>query len=199
MSQPFLGQIIQGGWNFAPRGYHICDGSLLSISQNTALFSLLGTTYGGNGTTTFALPDLRGRAMIGSGQGPGLANYVLGEMTGTENATISTSNMPAHTHGATFTQAGSALNVTTDKATSKGAAAGSYLARAVDGATGGTSVPEIYLPAGGSPALVALSGLNVAGTVSVQPSGSGLPFGILNPLTVVTVIIALQGIFPSRN
>src|SRR5215217_7886099 len=98
MSEPFIGQITQVGFTFAPRGWALCNGQILSIAQNTALFSLLGTTYGGNGQTTFALPDLRGRAPIGPGQGPGLSPRSLGEQSGTENVTLLQSQMPAHNH-----------------------------------------------------------------------------------------------------
>ena len=98
MSEPFLGQIMLVGFNFAPVGWALCNGQILSITQNTALFSLLGTTYGGNGTTTFALPDLRGRAAVGFGQGPGLSNYDLGQSTGTETVTLTVGQMPAHNH-----------------------------------------------------------------------------------------------------
>src|SRR5688572_4385704 len=96
--EPFLGQIQAFGFNFAPRGWAQCQGQLLAISANTALFSLLGTTYGGNGQTTFALPDLRGRTMVGQGQGPGLSPYVIGEQGGTENVTLTVNNLAAHTH-----------------------------------------------------------------------------------------------------
>src|SRR5271166_127685 len=98
MAEPFLGQIILFAGNFAPRGWAFCDGSLLSISQYTALFSILGTTYGGNGTTNFALPDLRGRAAVGFGQAPGLSNYILGEQTGSETVALTGPQMPVHTH-----------------------------------------------------------------------------------------------------
>src|SRR5262247_1539362 len=98
MSEPFLGQIQPFGFNFAPTGWATCDGQILSIAQNTALFSLLGTTFGGNGQTTFGLPDLRGRVPIGQGQGPGLANYTLGQTGGQETVTLITSQMPQHTH-----------------------------------------------------------------------------------------------------
>src|SRR5580698_9602625 len=97
-SQPLLGAIFIFAGNFAPRGYQLCQGQLLSISQNTALFSILGTTYGGNGTTNFALPDLRGRAPIGQGAGPGLSPVTLGQQGGNQNVSILASNMPAHNH-----------------------------------------------------------------------------------------------------
>ena len=98
MSEPFLGEIKMFGGNFAPRGYALCNGQLLAIQQNTALFALLGTTYGGNGQTTFALPDLRGRVPMSSGQGPGLTSRTLGEMSGSENVTLLSNQMPAHNH-----------------------------------------------------------------------------------------------------
>jgi microcystin-dependent protein len=98
MSEPFIGQIMLFGGNFAPVGWALCNGQLMSIAQNTALFPILGTTYGGNGTTTFALPDLRGRAAVGFGQGPGLSNYDLGQSTGSEMVTLTVAQIPAHSH-----------------------------------------------------------------------------------------------------
>src|SRR5215204_6703487 len=96
--EPFLGMIQTFGFNFAPRGWAMCDGSIMSIAQNTALFSLLGTTYGGNGQTTYALPDLRGRVPVGTGQGPGLPSIILGEVSGEPTHTLITTEMPAHQH-----------------------------------------------------------------------------------------------------
>src|SRR5215831_4079907 len=98
MSEPFLGEIRMFGGNFAPRGWALCQGQLLSIAQNTALFSILGTTYGGNGQTTFALPGLRGRYPMQQGQGPGLSPRSLGEQGGSQTVTLLTNQMPAHTH-----------------------------------------------------------------------------------------------------
>ena len=98
MSEPFIGQIIIFAGNFAIRGYAMCNGQILPIAQNTALFSILGTTYGGNGQTTFALPDLRSRVPLHFGQGPGLSSYDLGQVGGTESVTITTNQMPAHFH-----------------------------------------------------------------------------------------------------
>ena len=101
MAEPFIGQIIMFGGNFAIRGYALCNGQLLSIAQNTALFSLLGTTFGGDGRTTFGLPDLRGRVPVHMGQGPGLTNYSLGQSAGAEQVTLTVNQIPAHTHTAT--------------------------------------------------------------------------------------------------
>ena len=96
--EPFIGMIVQFGGNFAPRGWALCDGQLMSIAQNSALFSILGTTYGGDGRTTFALPDLRSRVPIHPGQGPGLSRYVLGQAGGVESVTLTVNNMPSHNH-----------------------------------------------------------------------------------------------------
>src|SRR5579863_10316349 len=98
MSDQYLGESRMVGFNFAPTGWALCNGQIMSISQNTALFSLLGTTYGGNGTSTFALPDLRGRRVVGAGQGPGLSLHDLGEMGGEESVTLIVSQLPIHTH-----------------------------------------------------------------------------------------------------
>ena len=102
-AEPFLGGIELNGFNFAPRGFMLCQGQLLSIAQNTALFSLLGTMYGGDGRVTFGLPDLRGRTPIGFGQGPGLSNYTQGELAGSETVTLTISNLPMHNHVMTVT------------------------------------------------------------------------------------------------
>src|SRR4051812_40605270 len=99
----FLGMITPFGFGFAPRNWALCQGQILSIAQNTALFSLLGTMYGGNGQTTFALPDCRGRSLVGMGQGPGLTNITQGEVSGTETVTLLITQMPAHNHTATAT------------------------------------------------------------------------------------------------
>ncbi|MEM8909888.1 MAG: tail fiber protein, partial [Bacteroidota bacterium] len=96
--EPFIGQIMMFGGNFAPRGWALCNGQLMPISQNQALFSLLGTTYGGDGRTTFALPDLRGRAAMHAGHGPGLTDRRLGQRSGTETNTMNTLQMPSHSH-----------------------------------------------------------------------------------------------------
>src|SRR5688572_24550841 len=112
MSEPFIAQIMMFGGNFAPRGWAFCSGQILSIAQNTALFSILGTTYGGNGQTTFALPDLRGRVPIHPGQGPGLSNYDLGQAAGLETITLTQNQMPTHTHAAQLHASTQAANDT---------------------------------------------------------------------------------------
>jgi microcystin-dependent protein len=174
MSSPFLGEIRMVGLNFAPNGWAFCNGQLLSISQNTALFSLLGTNFGGNGTTTFGLPDLRGRVPIHTGQGTGLSNYVLGQSEGVENVTLLYNNMPIHTH----------------------------LVNAV--ASGGNAAsPQGNLPAIESTG-TSLDYSNAAANVTMNAAmignaGGNVPFSVVQPYLTVNFIIALVGIFPSRN
>ena len=188
----YLGQIIQFGGNFAITGTAMCNGQIVPIQQNTALFSLIGTFYGGNGTTNFQLPDLRGRSMIHQGQGPGLSPYVVGQVGGTENATLLVSNMPSHTH--TITGALNASGVQPD-ASAEAPVAGSVLGHAVD-ISGNTpkAKPAIYCPAG-TTANIALAGLNV----SAGLTGNNIPFSILDPYLAITCLIMMTGIFPSRN
>ena len=171
MSEPFLGAISIFGGNFAPRGYALCDGQLMPINQNTALFSLLGTTYGGNGQSTFALPDLRGRTAIGQGQGPGLSSRTMGESLGVEAITLSTAQLPLHGH----TQQASGTAAT--------AAAGP------SGAPGSSATTMFY---GGSPQI------DMAAS-AVAASGGGQPHPNMAPFAALNFIIALQGVFPSRN
>lgn len=172
--EPFIGQIILVGFNFPPRGYAFCDGRILSIAQNSALFSLLGTTYGGNGTTTFALPDLRGRVPMGFGNGPGLTPRTLGEVSGTETVTLLVTQIPAHNH---FLSANSAAGDT-------GAPAGAVLANsgATDKEYLSTGVPNEVM----SPQAIGITG-------GSQPHNNMQPYLVLN------YSIALEGIFPSRN
>jgi microcystin-dependent protein len=195
MSSIYIGQILQGGWNFAPRGTAMCSGQLISIAQNTALFSLLGTTFGGNGTTTFALPDLRSRSMVHHGQGPGLSPIQLGQQAGTESVTLLSTQMPQHTHTAAFNST-STLGASTTKGTLQTPASGTVLAKAQDSV--GTALPLIYLPSG-TATNVNLGGLNVAGTVSNAIAGGSQPFGIRNPYLGITHVIAIEGIYPSRS
>ena len=174
MSEPFIGQISIFGFNFAPRGWAMCNGQILPIAQNTALFSLLGTTYGGNGQTTFALPDLRSRVPNHVGQGPGLSSYSLGQQGGTESTTLTNANVPPAPPIVVHANAES----TTAKPGGKfpaSTSAGNGYADATDGTT-----------------------LN-AGVITGGLSGSSQPFQILQPYLTLNFCIALEGIFPSRN
>ncbi len=197
MSNLYIGQIIQGGWNFAPRGTALCNGQTVSIAQNTALFSLIGTTFGGNGQTTFALPDLRSRSMMHWGTGPGLSNVQLGEVNGTESVTLLQTQMPQHTHAATFAST-SSLGASTVKATLQAPTNGAVLARTKDGATPGPALPWIYLPSG-TATDVTLGGLNVAGTVTNAIAGGSQPVSIRNPYLGITHVIAMEGLYPARS
>jgi microcystin-dependent protein len=181
-TEPFVGEIKILGFNFAPRGYQTCSGQILSISTNTALFSLLGVNYGGDGQTTFALPDLQGRMPIGQGQGSGLPNYVLGENGGTTSVSILTTNMPPHVH--TLNAASAKLMASSANA-DEASAAGNFPAVASSATySGNGATPGIYT--GG-----------VSGNTDV--TGSGLPIDIMNPYLVINYSIATEGIFPSRN
>ncbi len=170
--EPFIAQIIMFGGNFAPRGWAFCDGQLLAISQNTALFSLLGTTYGGDGRTTFGLPDLRGRVSMHPGNGPGLSSRRLGEKGGAETVTLNTTQIPSHNH-----------NISVGVNTSPG--------------DEGTPTGVIANHAGGF-CEEATSGQFLGGASSAD-TGGNTPHNNIQPYQCVNYIIALQGIFPSRN
>lgn len=190
--EPFLAMIMLWPCNFAPRGWAFCAGQLLSIAQNTALFSLLGTTFGGNGQTTFALPDMQGRVPVGAGNGNGLSPYVLGQMGGTENTTLTTNQMPIHTHAITIT-----LNLqvnNTKAAESIPTSTYNVLAAPYDVSNDNpiagytNTAPNTTLNVGTTPA---------SGTIT--PAGGSQPFSILQPYTSLYYCIALEGIYPSRN
>lgn len=196
MSEPFLGEIIIFGGNFAPRGWAFCQGQLLSIAQNSALYSILGTTYGGNGQTTFGLPDLRGRSPIGAGQGPGLSSIVLGEQAGTEQVTLLQSNMPSV--GVTLNQLNVAVAIPVSNTANANLAAPSntsVLGTAHDASGSGVTV-DIY---SSEQPNTTLAPFNVHGTATGFITGSNLPVSTRSPYLGVNYIIATAGIFPSRN
>lgn len=174
MSDVFLGEIRAFAFNFNPVGWALCNGALLPISQNTALFSLLGTTYGGNGTSTFALPNMQGMAPMHPGTGAGLSLHDLGETSGVESVTLLTTEMPSHTHAlAANTGLGNRL-----------VASGNVLSR-VTGATP-------YVPQSSSPSLTSMSASTLSATGGGQPHNNMMPYLTLN------FCIAIQGIYPSR-
>jgi microcystin-dependent protein len=176
---PFLGQIMPFPGSNVPKGWALCNGGLLSIQQNSALFSLIGTTYGGNGTTNFALPDLRGRAILGSSGTAG--NYPAGTESGTTTVGLSVGQLPAHNH---FIQA----------STTAGAGRGSTPANHLFGVnTEPTSNPKkIFLLAGSMET-------NLAPSTNILPDGGGQPHNNMQPYLVINYMIALTGIYPSRN
>jgi microcystin-dependent protein len=180
MSNPFLGEIRAFGFNFAPTGWALCDGQILPINQNTALFSLLGTTFGGNGTQTFALPDLRGRIALSSGTSPSGTGYVLGEALGEESHTLTTNEIPAHQHSIAAAANGTANATNVPGAT---VIPGS-------GSSSGAGTPAVPIYAGGPPDTpMAPLGADTGG----QPHENRMPY------LVASYCIALTGIFPSRS
>lgn len=170
MSQPFVGEIKLFGFPFAPKGYALCDGQIMAISQNSALFSLLGTTYGGNGTNTFGLPDLRGRTPVHVG-----STTPLGLVAGEETVTLTTATMPAHSH---------VLMGTSSTANKRNAAGYSFAAEPA-------SPPAQFF--GPAASLVAIS------PQTVGPAGGGQPHENMQPYLVMNYCIAVNGVFPSRN
>ena len=183
MATPFLGSIHCFAGNFAPLGYAFCNGQLQSIAQNNALFTLIGTTYGGDGQTTFALPDLQGRVPVHSGQGPGLSNVVQGEKAGTETVTLTVQQLPAHNHAV------SAEIVQPGGVNERSAAPGinSFI---------GPSNPDALYRSAAAPA-PAINALFSAQAIS--NAGGNQPHANRQPFLAVNYIIALQGIFPSPN
>jgi microcystin-dependent protein len=183
MSTPYLGQISMFGGNFAPTGWALCNGQTLPISQYTALFSLLGTTYGGNGVSTFNLPNLQSRLPVHEGTGPGLSTYVLGQSAGTPTVTIDMTTMPMHTH---------TLNATQTLGTT--------------GTIGNTVLPAQPAPTSKQPLFYAAPVAGQPPPVPVQlaggscgPAGGSQPHTNMMPSLCITFIIALSGIYPSRS
>jgi microcystin-dependent protein len=174
MDESYIGSVVLFAGNFAPRGWAICDGSILSIAQNTALFSILGTTYGGNGQTTFALPDFRGRAPVSTGQGPGRQIYDLGEVGGVEQLTLSTSQMPTHSHNLTVPTTEASPNSDAPNSNILAAQSSNFFAE----------VPTAD---------------NVYGGVVASSVGNNLPFSVRPPSVVLTYIICLYGVYPPRS
>jgi microcystin-dependent protein len=170
-ADPFIAEISMFAGTFAPRGWAFCDGQILPISQNTALFSLIGTIYGGDGRTTFALPDLRGRVPVGPRTGPGLSDYSLGARGGSEDNTIAVNNMPAHTHTVSL---GAKEEGNTDDPN------GAFVAG--NGMTSFGTTSDITLA-----------------SATTDSEGAGQPVNNRQPYLAINFIIALQGIFPSRN
>ena len=182
MDDVILAEIRLFAGNFAPLGWALCSGQLLPISQNTALFSLIGTYYGGDGRVTFALPDFRSRIPVGLGTGPGLSDYEMGQQGGSQTVTVLANNLPQHTHPVTGT--------VTMNATS---------------AAGNTDTPANAYPAtvAGSDMYSSTTNNSLLGNMqhnlAMTPTGSSIPVGIIQPVLTLTYIIATSGIFPSRQ
>jgi microcystin-dependent protein len=170
--EPFIGQIMMFGGNFAPRGWAFCDGQLLPISSNSALFSILGTTYGGDGRTTFALPDLRGRLAMHPGNGPGLSSYRLGQKGGAEDVTLNVNQIPSHNHSIRAANTG---GDDTDPTTGNGF---------------GSASDDLYIE--DAPGTTMPNGI-------MTNTGGNQPHTNIQPFQCVNFIIALQGVYPSRS
>ena len=199
----FLGSINTFGFNFAPRGWALCQGQLLAISQNSALFSLLGTTYGGDGRTSFGLPDLRGRASVGMGHGPGLSNYSWGERGGSETRTLTSLNLPSHTHNHTYsggTGSGAAVNVAKVQGGHQTPSAGDYIGMPSnsfgDAPEGKLYVDEAAATAAGT---VSIGGVIGGGFNShelmIANTGGGQYFPILQPFFGHKLLYCYDGDF----
>jgi len=204
MADPYIGEIKMFAGNFAPKGYAFCNGQLMSIAQYSAIFSLLGTTYGGNGQTTFALPNLQGRVPVHQGTGPGLSPVALGEIGGTQSVTLTQAQLPAHLHTATF--AGTLTPPTPVVPCASADATlsdpnGNVLAQISAGRGAYTNLyaPPSAATPGASLGGITLTGGAIAGSVTVGLAGSSQPLPTLPPYLGVSFIIALEGIFPSRN
>lgn len=182
---PFIGEIVMFAGNFAPRGWSLCNGQLLAISSHTALFSILGTTYGGDGRTTFALPDLRGRTPIAPGTGPGLPTYRLGQVGGTERNTLTVAQMPSHNHTGT-------LHVSNANASQSAATANSTIA------TPGSSDGRSFTPTEGFNTSAPNITMN-SGSVTTGNTGSSQAVNNMQPFLGMNYIIAMVGVYPSRN
>ncbi len=207
-----IGEIRGFGGNFPPRSWAFCNGQLLSIAQNQALFSILGTTYGGDGRTTFALPDLRGRVPISEGTGPGLSPHRLGSRSGTETVTLNTLQIPSHTHLATATGSGGTGSIT-GSAMAKMSISSDSNDNGTDGSDGilGMADSSLYAPMTAENAAlnidaisvdtsglgVDVSNLNVA--VTNAPNGGSQYHNNMQPYLTIHWVICMQGTFPSRN
>jgi microcystin-dependent protein len=172
MADPFLGEIQIYAFNFPPRGWAFCNGQILPINQNQALFALLGTTYGGNGTVNFALPNIQSRNAIHQGTGPGLSGYTMGQTSGSETVTVAASQMPVHNHG---------LGVVANTAGNQSNPVGNKLGQSPAG------IGDVYGGAGAT-----------TGAAALSSSGGGQPHTNRQPFLALSFCIALQGIFPSR-
>jgi microcystin-dependent protein len=188
MAEPFLGQIMMFGGNFAPLNWAMCNGQTMSISQYTALFSILGTTYGGNGVQTFQLPNLQGRVPVGMGSGAGLPTYVQGQVGGAATVTLLATNLPVHAH--TFAPAISSAPADQNDPTGAIPAMSNY---------GGNPSARPPVPGTPTPSYTKTASTGVGLTQQTGAAGSSQPVNIEPPYIAMNYIIALAGIYPSRN
>jgi microcystin-dependent protein len=177
-----IGYVTMFAGNFAPKAWAFCAGQVINIASNTALFSILGTTYGGNGTTTFALPDLRGRTIVGVGTGPGLSSYSLGQVGGTENTTLNITQMPAHVHPVAVV----AANPVTEDIANITTASGNVYARDIAGLNPYAGGPNVNMGP-------------LQASLTMAPAGNNQPYSNLRPLLGLNQIICQFGVYPARN
>ncbi|ABE40228.1 phage Tail Collar [Rhodopseudomonas palustris BisB5] len=210
MADAYIGQIMQVSFNFAPIDWAVAAGQTLNVTQNQALFALIGATFGGDGRTTFQLPNLQSRVIIGAGQGPGLSNYAWGAHAGVERVALTQANLPAHSHAAAFTPTGGgtggptavqALTGVAVTSLSASPAAGSQLANT--GPAGGGQ-PKIYAPAGTSGTPVNLGGVSggggiTGGTVQIGNTGNNIPVETLPPYLALRTNICMSGLYPVQD
>ncbi len=207
----FIGGIINFGGNFAPRDWAFCDGQLISINQNQALFAILGTIWGGDGRTNFALPDMRSRVPVGVGRGAGLSLYNQGEQIGTETHVMQLAQLPVHSHAASFTGTGggpSSLTATATVNAFNGTATettptGNYWSAPKNGisalASYGTTANTTMATDAVNVSIAGNGGGITGGTVDIANQGGSQPFSLIQPTLGMQYIICLQGLFPSRN
>jgi len=201
----FVGSIVAFGFNFAPYQWQPCNGQIIAIQQNTTLFALLGTYYGGNGTSTFGLPNLQGRMAVGMGQGTGTSNYVLGETAGTDTVGLTLSTMPLHTHTTTVTLPGGPLSVTLNGVTNPGSLTdptGNLVGSSKTALTSTFISPAGITPVAMATAAVSVSGGTTTGVPTVAlaaNNGGSTPFSIHQPTLAINYSVAMYGIFPARS
>lgn len=183
---PFIGQIMLFAGTYAPQGWAICDGRLLPVQQYQALYSIIGTYYGGDGVNNFGLPDLRGRVPVGAGQGTGLSNYQLGSKNGYENVVLTSAQMPSHTHGANLQVAGHIM--ANNSSGEDDSPVGNSLAKAATDFYS-TETPTVAMNS---------SSIAITGTVTVQASGNNSGHTNIQPCQAINYCIALEGIYPPR-
>ena len=200
--EPFIGQIIMFAGNFAPRDWAFCQGQTLAISEYTALFSIIGTTYGGNGRTTFDLPDLRGRAPIGQGQGNGLTSRIMGEQIGIEDITLSTAQMPIHSHAAKTTISGSSVTAKLKASSAEGTTnvpLNNYLAKPSNIGLQSINMYDSSADIEMASDAIEIDLSAVTANTTTDDTGGNSAHNNIQPSLVMNYIICVNGIYPSRS
>ncbi len=198
----YIGQILLWPISWAPQNWMLCQGQIIQISSNQALYALIGTTYGGDGTQTFALPDLRGRMPLGAGEGRGLPNTALAQQGGVPYTTLTINNLPSHNHAAVMSSTGLSATTTLNVATQGSGSETPTTGASLCASTGGPGAANIYIAPAPTTNVVALGNISTTiggtGEVTVANTGSGLPFDNHSPFLGMNFIICVTGMFPSR-